>query len=337
MNAFIARIKAEIIAKAKAVSKSMSNDMMACVEACAECAAACEYCMSECLKAGANMKSLASVMKTCMECAGMCRTCASMCAQGAEGMAEMCAMCAKTCAACAAECAKQTDMECCVECAADCAACAKQCTNMATMKSAKSVSMHRAYSQITIKAIDEEKRIIEGIATTPTPDRYGDVVESSGAEFKLPMPFLMQHSSREPIGHVISAKVSRDGITIKAQLVKIAEPGALKERLDEAWQLIKSGLVRGLSIGFTPIESARIKDTYSEHYLKWAWLETSACVIAANADASITAIKSADQAARRATHGATGARIVRPTAGKSGSPDASGNKQPAPRRVFFPE
>jgi phage head maturation protease len=128
----------------------------------------------------------------------------------------------------------------------------------------------RAYSQITIKSIDEDKRIIEGVATSPTADRYGDVVEPSGAEYVLPMPFLMQHDSREPIGHVIDAKVSKSGITIKAKLVKIAEPGALKDRLDEAWQCIKSGLVRGLSIGFTPIESARIKDTYSEHYLKWS-------------------------------------------------------------------
>lgn len=198
--------------------------------------------------------------------------------------------------------------------------------------------LKRAYGQIEMKSVDDDKRIIEGVATTLTADRYGDVVEPSGAEYKLPMPFLMMHNSREPIGHVIDAKASKTGITIRAQLVKISEPGALKERLDEAWQLIKSGLVRGLSIGFSPIESARIKESYSEHYLKWAWLETSACVIAANADASITAIKSADQAARRATHGAPSARIVRPNAGKSGSPDASGTQQPAQRRrVFFPE
>jgi HK97 family phage prohead protease len=194
--------------------------------------------------------------------------------------------------------------------------------------------MNRAYSLLEIKSIDDDERVIEGIATTPTADRYGDVVEPAGAEYKLPMPFLMQHSSREPIGHVIEAKVSKAGIKIKVQLVKIAEPGALKERLDEAWQLIKSGLVRGLSIGFTPIESARIKDTYSEHYLKWSWLETSACVIAANADASITAIKSADQAARRAPQGTPRARtFVRP-ASTSGQPDASGRKQ---KHILLPE
>jgi HK97 family phage major capsid protein/HK97 family phage prohead protease len=156
--------------------------------------------------------------------------------------------------------------------------------------------MKRAYSQLTIKSIDEDLRVIEGIATTPTPDRYGDIVEPDGAKYALPLPLLWQHNSREPIGHVETAKVAPDGITIKARLVKITEPGALKDRLDEAWQSLKSGLVRGLSIGFTPLESARIKDTYSERFLSWEWLELSCVVIAANADASITSIKSADQA-----------------------------------------
>lgn len=184
--------------------------------------------------------------------------------------------------------------------------------------------MNRAYSLLTIKSVDEDERIIEGLATTPSPDRYGDVVDPKGAEFALPMPLLMQHNAREPIGHVIDAKVSAKGITIKAKLAKIDEPGTLKDRLDEAWQLIKSGLVRGLSIGFNPIESARIKDTFSEHFIKWSWLETSCCVIAANQDASITSLKSADQAIRAAI----GDNVKRGVARLSTHPGDSGRKQP---------
>jgi hypothetical protein len=41
--------------------------------------------------------------------------------------------------------------------------------------------MKRAYSIIEVKAVSEEERTIEGIATTPTPDRVGDVVEPEGA------------------------------------------------------------------------------------------------------------------------------------------------------------
>jgi len=156
--------------------------------------------------------------------------------------------------------------------------------------------MKRAHSLFTIKSIDEDQRIIEGIATTPTTDRMGDVVDSEGAQFKLPLPLLWQHNSGAPVGHVIAAKVSKDGITVTAQLAKIAEPGALKDRLDEAWQSLKIGLVRGLSIGFRSLESAQIKDSWAEHYLKWDWLELSCVTIPANAEASITSIKSADQA-----------------------------------------
>src|SRR5688572_3654148 len=124
--------------------------------------------------------------------------------------------------------------------------------------------LNRAYAVINFKAVDDEKRIIEGIATTPTPDRIGDVVEPEGAEFKLPIPFLWQHMSSAPIGHVIEAKVTDEGIKIRAQITKVDEPGKLKDRLDEAWQSIKYGLVRGLSIGFKGIESARIQGTYAE-------------------------------------------------------------------------
>src|SRR5690606_2455785 len=131
--------------------------------------------------------------------------------------------------------------------------------------------MRRAYSLLEVKSFDDASRELEGIATTPTPDRMGDVVEPTGAQFKLPIPLLWQHDSSKPIGHVTGATVRSDGIRIKAKLVKIDEPGALKDRLEEAWQSIKAGLVRGLSIGFNPLEMSQIKDTFSYRFLSWEW------------------------------------------------------------------
>ncbi len=151
--------------------------------------------------------------------------------------------------------------------------------------------LNRAFALLTVKEIDEEDRIIEGVASTSTPDRTGDIVMAAGAEFSLPIPFLWHHDSRQPIGHVIEAKVKGEQIHIKAQIVKIEDPGKLKERVDEAWQSIKSGLVRGLSIGFKPLEALRLEDTYNMKFVKWLWLELSAVTIAANGEASITAIK----------------------------------------------
>lgn len=152
--------------------------------------------------------------------------------------------------------------------------------------------MDRAFSCLEVKSVDEERRIIRGVATRPTPDRLGDIVESDGAEFKLPLPLLSHHDRERPIGQVTKARVKSDGIEIEAQIAKVDEPGRLKERLDEAWHEIKSGLVRGLSIGFKPMEAARIEGTFSTRYLRWLWLELSAVVIPAHEDASILTVKS---------------------------------------------
>lgn len=153
---------------------------------------------------------------------------------------------------------------------------------------------HRAWSTLTIKSVDEDQRIITGLATSASTDRMGDVVEPSGAEFKLPIPLLWQHNSREPIGHVIKAKQVADGIEITAQLARTDTPGVLKDRLDMAWQSIVLGLVRGLSIGFKSLEESYDKTTGGFHFLRWLWLELSTVTIPANADASIQTIKSLD-------------------------------------------
>jgi len=159
--------------------------------------------------------------------------------------------------------------------------------------------VQRAYSTLVVKSIDDDKREIEGIATTPTTDLADDVVEPKGARFTLPMPLLMQHDATPAgsIGHVIEAKVTSEGIRIRA---KVERDPALPE-LDKAWARIKKGLVRGLSIGFKGIDTEPInpKDPFfgGTRFKAWQWLELSAVVIPANQDASIVAIKSIAQAA----------------------------------------
>jgi len=162
--------------------------------------------------------------------------------------------------------------------------------------------IQRAYSILSVKSFDADKRELTGIATTPTTDRMGDVVEPKGAQFKLPIPLLWQHRSAEPIGEVYSAKVTSEGIEVKARLVKIDEPGKLKDRLDEAWQSLKSGLVKGLSIGFQALEYNFIENSKGGiHFLKWAWHELSAVTIPANAEATIQSIKNFDEQALAAS------------------------------------
>src|SRR5262245_25624570 len=98
----------------------------------------------------------------------------------------------------------------------------------------------RAYATFAIKSADDDARVIEGIVTTPEPVRRGDTLDPRGAEFTLPMPLLWQHDMARPIGEVTAARVTDAGIAITAQVARVAEAGALKDRLDEAWQSIKA-------------------------------------------------------------------------------------------------
>lgn len=156
--------------------------------------------------------------------------------------------------------------------------------------------MNRAYSILEVKEIseDDDERIITGIATTPTPDRAGDIVEPLGVKFnKQGMPLLWQHRSSEPIGTVKFEKPTKDGIRFEARLPKVKEAGRLKDRIDEAWQSVKLKLVRAVSIGFRAIEFAFMDDG-GVHYTKTEVLELSLVTIPAHQDALIETVKSID-------------------------------------------
>ena len=158
--------------------------------------------------------------------------------------------------------------------------------------------MTKAYSVLKVKAIteDADTRTITGIASTPSQDRDNDVMEMEGARFALPIPLLWQHNHNEPIGEVTSATVTAEGIEIVATIVKIDEEGSLKNRTDEAWQSIKSGLVKCLSIGFRLLEYNYLEDSYGLHIKEWEWYELSAVTVPANPDAMITSVKTIKQA-----------------------------------------
>lgn len=178
------------------------------------------------------------------------------------------------------------------------------------------MKLDRAYSVVTIKAVNEELREITGIASTPSTDCYGDIVEPMGAIYKLPVALLWQHWRDEPIGKVTVAKATPGGIEFKAQIAKVDKDGRLKERLDEAWESIKADLVRGLSIGFNPLEYNYI-DGGGIHFHTWEWVELSVVTIPANSDCTIQSIKSFDQKALAASGKKTHSENTKLTAGVS--------------------
>jgi len=154
--------------------------------------------------------------------------------------------------------------------------------------------MNRMYSVLTVKAVEEEQRIIRGTATTPNPDRVGDIVEPLGVQFKNPMPLLHQHDHDKPVGSVTFEKPTKEGITFEATLPKIDEAGPLRDRVETAWGEIKAGLVRAVSIGFRALEYSWMDDG-GIRFLSTEVLELSLVSVPANADAVISTIKSIDR------------------------------------------
>ena len=140
--------------------------------------------------------------------------------------------------------------------------------------------MDRAYSTLEIKSVDAEAGVIAGIASTPETDRMGDVVMPEGAQFKLPLPLLLGHDHGAPIGTVERATVTASGIEIVAKVAL-----GVSEKIDEAWRLIRAGLIRGLSVGFRPLASEP-RANGGRRFTVWELFEVSAGAIPANAAAT---------------------------------------------------
>lgn len=152
---------------------------------------------------------------------------------------------------------------------------------------------NRCWSVLEIKAIDEDSRVITGIATTPGMDRMGDIVDPMGAKFAREIPLLWQHQHDKPVGSAELGKATKNGIPFKATIASLNDPGPLKDLLDMAWQAVKAKLVRGVSIGFKALKydimsEGGIRFTESEIY------ELSLVTIPANAQATINTIKNFD-------------------------------------------
>lgn len=155
---------------------------------------------------------------------------------------------------------------------------------------------NKAYSVLQVKNFDDSRRVFTGVASTPTPDKTKDVLVSTGAKFSLPMPLLFHHDHTKPIGKVISANITDAGIEVEIELPEILEDGALKDRVEEAYQSLKYGLVNGLSVGFTSDWNTveQIKDGGFK-FTEWFWHELSLVVVPCNNDSYIQQIKAMSQ------------------------------------------
>jgi len=75
----------------------------------------------------------------------------------------------------------------------------------------------------------------------------------------------------------------------EAKLAQVDGPPSLKEKLDGYFELIRRGLVKGISIGFRPLEMEPIETGWL--IKTWELLEASVVTIPANASCSIDSVK----------------------------------------------
>lgn len=156
-------------------------------------------------------------------------------------------------------------------------------------------TLRRAFSLLTAKSVDESRRTITGIASTPTVDRMGDTVDPMGARYKTPLPLLLYHDAQRPVGTMDLARPTKTGIPFSASIPEVKEPGIIQDRVNEAWHSIKYKLIGAVSIGFTPLaDGIEMQKNGGYLFKAYEWLELSLCSVPANPDAVILGFKSMD-------------------------------------------
>jgi HK97 family phage prohead protease len=142
---------------------------------------------------------------------------------------------------------------------------------------------------VETKMLADDSGLVSGLAWKfGAPDRIGDWVEPGAFKsIKLPVPMLFGHDMNDPIGTWDIAEEKSDGLHITGKL--LVDDVA---RAREVRALVKSGAVRGISIGFiTKASSPRSGGGRSIKSLEL--LEASLVTIPMHPGAKVTSAKSA--------------------------------------------
>lgn len=129
----------------------------------------------------------------------------------------------------------------------------------------------------------DSSRIIKGIASTPSVDRAGDIVEPLGCRWKLPVPLLANHDHARLVGTLTKVHLSAAGVHIEA---RVAEG---TQEADNAWTLIRQGVLNSMSIGFIGEQSEPLANG-GRRFSRWTLLELSLVGVPANPNAIISEV-----------------------------------------------
>lgn len=120
----------------------------------------------------------------------------------------------------------------------------------------------RRQIDIDVRAVDQEKRFFDVVASTDTLDGHGDIVEQSFnlKRYKKNPVVLWQHNAFGmfdgaraedflPVGRAEDVKVEGGKLTARIHIVQGDGPDSLAEKL---WRRVQQGILRAVSIGFRP-------------------------------------------------------------------------------------
>ena len=148
------------------------------------------------------------------------------------------------------------------------------------------------YAQLEVKALENgDERTITGIASTPSVDRQGHILEPLGAKFANPLPLLLHHDPALPVGQA-TLEATKTGLRFKATIASVPEAGPLRDRLEDTWQQLKAGLLTKVSVGFRALEGgAELLQNGLLRFVKTEICELSLTTVPVNAEAVVLTVK----------------------------------------------
>lgn len=145
---------------------------------------------------------------------------------------------------------------------------------------------------IETKVFADDAGAISGIAWPfASADRVGDMIEPGAFKgIKLPLPMLFGHDGNDPVGVWDTATEKSDGLYLTGKLLIDDLPRAREVRA-----LVKSGAVRGISVGFIT-RKANSRAGGGRTIKSLDLLEASLVTIPMHPGARVTSAKSAVEA-----------------------------------------
>lgn len=159
--------------------------------------------------------------------------------------------------------------------------------------------MERRSFTLDVKGLDEEG-VIEGIAAGyNNVDLGGDrILPGAFSEWldgKAGVPMLLYHDQQRPVGRWSEFRESADGLFVRGKIARNTRDGG------EAYELVKSGALGALSIGYDPLVK-RMAGKVRE-LVKLALHEVSLVTIGMNPNALVTGVKEIEDLRNRIAAG----------------------------------